>query len=263
MTVNPSQALVRNRLGDALDVETQIAAALAEASPSLSQVGPPMAVERLRASVRAHVTVLAELGQDSGRPALDAVWPAGRDGSSTQAVLSLQRAFVAATQAYEVLFTTARILGDPDVCDLADQHLTDTVASLQILAQMLPDSVARELNLDGLFCQCICPACGIGACLCVRSSISAVAEAWGWPGLPPTAAGVELRSPPRPDSQLAVAGVRAGDRIESVDGAQVGSNSDLQAAVRQHRIGEIATLQITNARGERHSVAVKHVSDWS
>lgn len=88
-----------------------------------------------------------------------------------------------------------------------------------------------------------------------------MAEAWGWPGLA-LDEGVELRSPPRPGSQLAAAGIHEGDRILSVDGTQVHSNGDLQAALRAHEIGEIANLRISGSAGEHHAVAISHVSDW-
>ena len=129
------------------------------------------------------------------------------------------------------------------------------------MAGMLPGAIARELNADGLFCRCVCPACGIGACGCVRNSIAEVAEAWGWPGLP-IDDGVELRSPPRPGSQLAAAGVHEGDRIVSVDGTPVSSNGELQAALRKHQIGETVQLRIRNTAGAHRAVAISHVSDW-
>ncbi len=182
-------------------------------------------------------------------------------GPTTRAILSVEEGYVAATQAYAILFATARILCEPEVCDLAERHLTDHVEGLRVLGRMLPGALARELNADGLFCRCVCPSCGIGACGCVRASIAAVAEAWGWPGLP-IGDGIELRSPPRPGSQLAAAGIHEGDWIVSVDGTQVRSNQELQAALRSHQIGEMAQLRIRHSTGEHSTVAISHVSDW-
>lgn len=261
MTAIPSHSLVRGRLGDALDVEVGVAAALAGAARALEQAGPPGEVEQLGAAVRHHVAALAALGLHPDGPSPDVGMPVDVEGSSARAILSVQREFVAATQTYAILFATARILCEPEVCDLADRHLTDYVEALRILERMLPGAIARELNADGLFCRCVCPSCGIGACLCVRSSIATMAEAWGWPGLA-LDEGVELRSPPRPGSQLAAAGIHEGDRILSVDGTQVHSNGDLQAALRAHEIGEIANLRISGSAGEHHAVAISHVSDW-
>jgi membrane-associated protease RseP (regulator of RpoE activity) len=177
-----------------------------------------------------------------------------------QAISSAERQFAAAAQAYAELYTTARVLYEPEVCDLAERHLAHHIEGLRVLGRLLPGVLARELNAGGLFCRCICPACGIGACLCVRNSIATVADAWGWPGLP-IGDGVELRSPPRPGSQLAGAGIHEGDRIVTVDGIQVRSNADLQAALRKHDLGETADLSIQRSTGEFAKVPVKHVSD--
>lgn len=261
MTADSSHDLVRGRLRDALDIELGVAAALAGAARTLDQVGPSVEVERLHAAVRSHVADLVALGLEPGGPSPDRLVSTGIGDPPTRAILSVQEGFVAATQAYAILFATARILCEPEVCDLAERHLTDHVEALRVLVRMLPGALARELNADGLFCRCVCPSCGIGACLCVRSSIAVVAEAWGWPGLP-IGDGVELRSPPRPGSQLATAGIHEGDRIVSVDGTQVRSNQELQAALRKHQLGEMAQLRIRSSTGESRAVGISHVSDW-
>ena len=261
MTADSSHDLVRGRLRDALDVELGVAAALAGAARALDQVGPSGEVDQLRTAVRDHVAVLAALGLAPGGPSADRLVSTEIGGSPTRAIQSVQEGYVAATQVYAILFATARILCEPEVCDLAERHLTDHVEGLRVLGRMLPGALARELNADGLFCRCVCPACGIGACGCVRASIVAVAEAWGWPGLP-IGDGIELRSPPRPGSQLAAAGIHEGDWIVSVDGTQVRSNQELQAALRSHQIGEMAQLRIRSSTGEQRAVAISHVSDW-
>lgn len=261
MTVDSGHDLVRRRLRDALDVELGVAAALAGAARALDQVGPSGEVEHLRAAVRDHVAVLVALDLEPDCQSSDRLVSTEIGGSPTRAILSVQEGFIAATQAYAMLFATARILCEPEVCDLAEQHLTHHVEALRVLARMLPGALARELNADGIHCRCICPSCGIGACLCVRSSIAVVAEAWGWPDLP-IGDGVELRSPPRPGSQLAAAGIHEGDRIMSVDGTPVRSNPELQAALRKHQIGEMAQLRIRSSTGEQRTVAISHVSDW-
>jgi membrane-associated protease RseP (regulator of RpoE activity) len=261
MAANPSHDGVRRRLRDALDVELSLSAALAATARALDRAGESAEIEYLRAAVRDHVAVLGALGLEPGGPSPDISVATEIGGPPTRAILSAQQGFVAATQAYAVLFVTARVLCEPEVCDLAEQHLTHHVEALRVLARMLPGTIARELNADGLFCRCVCPSCGIGACLCVRSSIAVMAEAWGWSGLP-VGEGVDLRSPPRPGSQLAAAGIHEGDRIVSVDGTQVHSNPELQAALRNHQIGEMAQLWIRSSTGEHRAVTIRHVSDW-
>lgn len=261
MTTDSTHAPVQRRLADALDIELGVAAALVSAARALDHVGAMAEVERLRTAVREHVDALEALGLDPGGPSPDTLPATEIGGGPTQAILSVQQGFAAATQVYADLYTTARVLCEPEVCDLATRHLAHHIEGLRVLARMLPGAVARELNADGLFCRCICPSCGIGACLCVRSSIAMVADAWGWPGLP-IGDGVELRSPPRPGSQLAAADIHEGDLIVSVDGTQVRSNEELQAALRKHQIGEMAQLWIKSSTGEHRAVAISHVSDW-
>jgi len=72
---------------------------------------------------------------------------------------------------------------------------------------------------------------------------------------------VELRSPPRPGSQLAAAGIHERDRVLSVDGTRVRSNVELQAALRKHALGETAQLSVQRSSGELLDVPVKHVGD--
>jgi hypothetical protein len=212
----------------------------------------------MRLVVREHVAALAALGLDPGGHSLDANESGTRP---SQTISSAEHGFAAATRAYAELHITARVLYEPGVCDLAERHLAHHIDGLQVMAGLLPGALARELNADGLFCRCICPSCSIGACLCVRSSVAAIASAWGWHGLPP-GDGVELRSPPRPGSQLAAAGIHERDHVLSVDGAPVRSNPELQAALRKHALGETARLSVQRSSGELLEVPVKHVSDF-
>jgi hypothetical protein len=261
MTATPSHGRVLERIRDVLANEFRVAAALDGAARAFEQSSDSVEIERLRASVGDHIAVLAAWGGGLDSPSMDTLVAAEAGRPPTRAISSVHERVAATTQAYAILHATARILCEPEVCDLAERHLTDHVEALRVLVRMLPGALARELNTDGLFCRCVCPSCGIGACLCVRSSIAMAAEAWGWPGLP-IGDGVELRSPPRPGSQVAAAGISEGDRIMSVDGTQVRSNQELQAALRHRQLGEMAELRIRSSTGESRAVWISHVSDW-
>ena len=260
MASEATPAPVNERLANVTVVEVGLAEALARAARALDQADALAEVEQLQTVVREHVAALAALGLDPGGP-MDALADTETGSRPAHAISSASREFARATQAYADLYTVARVLCEPEVCDLARRHITHHIAGLRVLARLLPGALARELNAEGLFCRCICPSCGIGACLCVRTSVAMVADAWGWPGLP-IGDGVELRSPPRPGSQLAAAGIREGDRILSVDGAQVRSNDELQAALRRRQLGETAQFLLERSTGEHIEVAISHVSDW-
>jgi hypothetical protein len=255
MVSDVSHGPVHERLAVAIAMELAVAEALTGVARALGQTDGIADVGRLQTVVREHVAALAALGLDPGDHATDTS-VATDAGRPTEAVTSAERGFAAATQAYAVLHATARVLYEPDVCDLAERHLAHHIDGLQIMARLLPGAVAADLNADGLFCQCICPSCSLGACLCVRSSIGSVADSWGWPGLA-EGDGVELRSPPRPGSQLAAAGVHQHDRVLSVGGAPVRTNEQLQAALRRHSAGETAQLALQRSTGELVEVSVR------
>jgi predicted metalloprotease with PDZ domain len=161
--------------------------------------------------------------------------------------------------AYAVLYATARLLFERDVCDVADRHGSDWVAELRTASGLLPVATILELVADGEECRCICPACGIGACLCMRNSIETVREQWGQPGLE-RADGIELRIPPRAGSQLAEAGLQAGDRILAIDGEVVHDNRELQQALRRSDIGEPRRARVIQNADERE-IPVARVRD--
>jgi hypothetical protein len=261
MATDASPGPVHERLASAIAIELGIAEALARVARAFDQAAGMAEVERLRVVVREHVAALAALGLAPGRHSLDGPVATEIGSRPTQAISSAEQGFTAATQAYAELYATARLLYEPEVCDLAERHLAHHIEGLQVMAGLLPGALARELNADGLFCRCICPACSIGACGCVRNSIATIADAWGWPGLP-TSDGVELLSPPRPGSQLAAASIHERDRVLAVDGALVRSNAELQAALRTHPLGETARLSVQRSTGELVEVPVRHVSDF-
>jgi hypothetical protein len=258
LATDASRGPVHERLTNAIAIELEITEALASVARGLDQGDAMVEVERVQEIVREHVAALAELGLGSGGNSLDATEGGSRP---SQAIAAAEQSFAVATTTYADLYTIARVLCENEVCDLAERHLAHHINGLQVMAGLLPDALARELNADGLFCRCICPSCGIGACLCVRTSIATVAEAWRWPGLP-IGEGVELRSPPRPGSQLAAAGIHERDCVLSVYGAPVRSNAELQAALRKHALGDTARLSFQRPSGELLEVSIKHVSDW-
>jgi hypothetical protein len=254
---NVLSAPVRERVALALNSERRTAAALARVVGAGDLAEGAADVERLRQMVRDHLAALATLGLDVDDP-FEAADAKESDGPPTVAISAAERAFADVTRAYAELHATARILYEPDLCDLAERHLAEAIGGLQVLAVLNTAAVAHELNADGLYCRCICPSCSIGACGCVRSSIASIADVWGWPGLP-GGEGVELRSTPRPGSQLAAAGIEKHDRVVSVDGVVIHSLAEQQAALRRHPFGETAHLSIKRSTGEIIDVEVQRV----
>lgn len=192
----------------------------------------------------------------------------------------LAGAIAQATASYVRLYATARLMFDAATCDLAAAHLRVCGEALQVINWLLPELVGHELESEGLGCRCVCPACSIGACLCVRNSTDTALHAWGnvvpfgTRGLPaPDDAnelldrwsladlapnrGVVLTAAPRRGSPLAVEGVQRRDRILEVNGVQVTMNPEIQNALTAHDVGDEAQVKVQRASGEVTNISVR------
>jgi ferritin-like metal-binding protein YciE len=58
-----------------------------------------------------------------------------------------------ATISYAMLYTTAIAVGEPEVAELAQQHLRDYAGAVKRLNTLVPASVVRYLSLEGLTVQ--------------------------------------------------------------------------------------------------------------
>lgn len=267
---NGRQDAIRQRLGDMLDMERQIADGLARRIGRLSADRETAAVlQRFHALADTHVEALAEhmkqYGEQMASPKAPSPWPSVSDqGGAVPALSSVLRechlAFMHAAVAYGALFETALRLYVPPLRTLSTKHLKAHVVGAHTTNALAVRAVARELEENGLHCSCVCPMCGMGACACVVTGAGALAMAWQEAS---AQAGVVEGFPlprPRPHSELAAANVHAADRIVAVDGQPVRSVPDIQAAIRKHRLGEAVTLRLVRDGASRELV-VKHVSD--
>lgn len=177
---------------------------------------------------------------------------------ASDVVRQIGQVALAAAFACEAAHQTARLSGDGDTCDLMGARLGDYAATLLEARRVLPHVVARELRRAGVTCACRCPACSIGLCGCIRATSAATEVGWGGEE-PARTEGLVLLGPPRPDSQLAEAGLDEGDRVLAVDGDPVGRNADAQAALRRHEVGADVRLDVQRRNGERSEVTVKRV----
>jgi DNA-binding CsgD family transcriptional regulator len=142
---------------------------------------------------------------------------------------------------------------------LARGHMQDWVAAMGRIAATLQATVLEEMAQEGLFCQCVCPACGLGLCVCGIGARAILHEAWvaarPYPDL------AEIRVPRlRPTSAAAVSGVHEGDLVLAVDGTDVQSMPHLQTQIGGHEFG--STLRLSLRRGEAElTVAVTRAND--
>jgi len=128
----------------------------------------------------------------------------------------------------------------------------DCAIELQEINQMISDAVMSELNQRGQECQCRCPSCALGICLCSPHGTNTVNEVWREtiPPVPP--GGIRVRQPRR-DSVVARVGLREGDSVVAVDDQPIASDLDagaIQTAVRRHQSGETIRLRVRRATDE-------------
>ncbi|MBU2600831.1 MAG: PDZ domain-containing protein [Actinobacteria bacterium] len=163
---------------------------------------------------------------------------------------------------YAMLYEMALRLYEPALREIAPEHVEVYVDAASTLYRLLPAAVAWELAQDGLQCSCICPMCGLGVCGCVSFGTQTLVETWR----EALAAESELPGfalqPPKPESELARAGVRGGDRLLAVDGQEVRSVRDIQVAIRKHALGEEVRLLVQRGSQPAGEIGVRHVSDY-
>jgi S1-C subfamily serine protease len=104
--------------------------------------------------------------------------------------------------------------------------------------------------------------CGLGVCGCVSFATQTLVETWREAMAAESALpGFGLQRP-KPESELARAGVRGGDRLLAVDGQEVRSVRDIQAAIRKHALGEEVRLLVQRGSEPARDIGVRHVSDY-
>jgi hypothetical protein len=184
------------------------------------------------------------------------------DRTSPSAILKRHLAtFAYAVAGYTVLTELAFRLYDPPLREVAPKHLKAYASLSYAATRLIPGVIAGEFAAQGLFCQCVCPMCGLGACACVTVGRQHVETAWRDSiGTAVTSDGFPLQTP-RPGSPLAIAGVKGGDVLLAVDGQEARSVPEIQAAIRKHAIGDGVLLRIGRSHEVPREITVAHTSD--
>lgn len=182
--------------------------------------------------------------------------------SASGALHTLYSAFNHAAFGYAMLHAVAHRYFDSqaegNTADLAEAHLRAYAAAAQEINQMVSDAIVRELSQRDQPCQCRCPSCSLGVCLCASHGTSTVNKVWRETSPSVPSGGLWVR-PPRRDSVAARVGLREGDRIVAVDDQEIASDLDvgsMQAAIRKHQSGEKIRLQVRRVTGELQEVTV-------
>jgi len=252
------------RLARALEATTAHVSSLPETAIDMEPAEAiAAAIAALREPLPAELLALAAAEEVSTRQGLDLVGdgPAPLSATASNAVQGAYGAVGEASGAAASLFATGRLMFEGAACDLAVDRMKTYAQATKALNALLPQVVGWELREEGLACHCVCPMCGLGACGCIWASLHNIDLAWGGAGLAePDELGIPLRSPPRPGSQLAAAGVQQWDRVVAVNDQAVRAPAELQTALRRHAIGEEVRLRIEHD-GDSREVVVRHASD--
>jgi hypothetical protein len=274
MTDEAASIRVRERLVALREADARLARALEATTARVSSI-PETAIDMepaeaiaagitaLREPLPSELDALAAAEEVATQPGLDrvGVGPAPSSAKASDAVNGAYGAVGEASGAAASLFATGRLMFEGAACDLAVDRMKTYAQVTKALNMLLPQVVGWELRGEGLPCHCVCPMCGLGACGCIWASLHNIDLAWGGAGLAePDEHGIPLRSPPRPGSQLAAAGVQQWDRVVAVDDQAVRAPAELQIALRRHAIGEEVRLRIDHDGGSRE-VVVRHASD--
>ncbi len=145
--------------------------------------------------------------------------------------------------------------GPDNSADLVFAHMEDYASAAQRIVRTLHYAVIGELEQEGQECQCTCPSCGLGICLCGVASRRNLGLAWGDAG-PIYIGGPVVMVKPRKGSAAAAAGLQKGDLVVAVDDKEFDAIPMLQDSVRGHQPGEAVNFQIQHESGEQSTVVL-------
>jgi membrane-associated protease RseP (regulator of RpoE activity) len=132
-------------------------------------------------------------------------------------------------------------------------HTQNYVQAIQQISRLFHDVVLWELDRNGFACECRCPCCSAGICLCAMAGRWFLRDTWAQAGPIAKEEGVYI-PPPKPNSAAMNAGLRGGDVVLSVGGQEIASLWDLQEAMGNTPAGEAIPLTV-----RRHSGVIEEV----
>lgn len=148
-----------------------------------------------------------------------------------------------------------RIADEGTSTHLAIQHTDDYVRAIQKVSRLINDVVLWELDRDGVECQCLCPSCSAGICLCAVWWRNVLGEAWAEAGPINNDVGIYVQQP-KQGSAATQAGLVRGDIILAVEGHAIESLSDVQSALRDGQPGAVIQLTVCRHSGVLEEIAL-------
>ncbi len=164
MADDKNKQTIADYVGDMLALESHIEEAL-DRQLSMAKEHPQAgaAVQRFHDMVKQHRDTLKALQEQVGTTAGNPIIEAGstllgkaagvidlmRTEGISKALRDDYAAFSLAAISYSMLHTTSLGLGNPQVAELSERHLTDYAGAIERINEIMPGVVARELTKDG------------------------------------------------------------------------------------------------------------------
>ena len=268
MTADLRFQIIRRTVAELVAIEDEVAGRLERAWQfSAGHPDTLAAIELLRPMVQTHRDQLAAYLKESGgaEPSGEMTSPlsASRESNAlSEALRGLCLAFHNCALGYAMLYELALRLYEPRLREIAPRHLKTHADAALFTARLLPRVVAWQLAQDGLHCACICPMCSLGACGCVHYGTQTLTAAWRDAVPTESEPSAFVLQTPRPESQLARAGVQGGELVLAVDGQQVRDFPEAQVAIRKHALGDEVRLLIQRGSEKPRELKVRHVSEY-
>ncbi len=147
------------------------------------------------------------------------------------------------------------LAGEDNTGDMAERHLGSYVHAMHRIYRVLNNAVLWELDQEHEACQCTCPSCGHGICMCSQAPRRTLSDIWSEAG--PIADDISIYvHPPRPGSPAEQAGLRVGDQILEADGKALETHFVLQGVIGEHTSGDPIELRVRRASGDVESVSI-------
>jgi hypothetical protein len=253
---------LENHIGAALDRMSEQTREYAEASDML---------KRFVVTAKVHETTLQQrlekMAGIQGYTDSSQALPVERSGTLppiSSALQSVSALFSRAMLGYAILHVIAHRFYDSqengNTADLAERHLHDYAKASQEINRLVSDAVVWDLGKAGQDCQCQCPSCGLGVCLCSphgTTTVDQILRETMQGDKQHDRIGIRLRTP-RKGSPAGRAGLQPDDTVLAIDGQEVSESNlgAMQGAIRKHGPGEEVRLYIKRRSGETQEVLV-------
>lgn len=164
----------------------------------------------------------------------------------------------AALHALATRFLDSVVIADEGTSyHLARQHTKNYVQAIQKISRLFHDVLLWELDQEDFECQCMCPSCGVGICLCALAGRSFLSITWSEAGPIAKDEGIYVQLPKK-NSAARKAGLRKGDVILAANGQEFVSYGDIQSVIWNAESGEEILLTVRRKSDELEDIALIH-----